>query len=183
MHKQIIVKALAQLDPDRATYFGTVASKLEEDARIENIANLVFVVLKDVMAELPIYLDEKELINQLIEFTDKNYQQLKAALYDPKFIHDPASMRSVTGVFVHQIVRISLQKYDNGEVDEERLSVHKYTWPYRETDIADPDDEPDEWAAAVSKSEKWKLENDGKDRRSSGIARIDDIAPKKPEKE
>jgi len=182
VHKQIIVKALAHLDPDRAAYFGAVASKLEEDARIENIANLVFVVLKDVMTELPLYLDEKELINQLIEFTDKNYQGLKAALYDPKFIHDPSSIRSVTGPFVHQIVRISLEKYDNGEVEEDHLSVHKYTWPYRDTDIADPDDEPDEWAAALNKSEKWRLEHGGVDRRSSGAARIDDIAAKKPEK-
>ncbi|NQU56943.1 MAG: hypothetical protein HQ513_06890 [Rhodospirillales bacterium] len=182
MHKKIIEKALAQLTPERATYFGSVAGRLEKDPRIEDNANLVYSVLKDVMADLPVYLDEKELINQLLEFTDNNYQRLKVALFDPKFIHDPASIRSVTGAFVHQIVKLSLEKHENGEIQESPLSVHQYTWPYRDTDIVDPDDEEDEWNVAIAKNEKWLQENGGVDRRSSGAARVDGLANKKPEK-
>ncbi len=182
MHKKIIEKTLAKLAPDRASYFGAVANMLEQDGRIENNANLVYSVLKDVMADLPVYLEKKELIDQLLEFTDKNYQHLKVALYDPEFIHDPTSIRSVTGAFIHQVVKLSLEKHENGEIEEAQLSVHKYSWPYRDTDVVDPEEEPDAWAEAVAKSEKWRLENGGVDRRSSGAARIDDVARNKSEK-
>lgn len=182
VHKKIIEKSLNKLDPDRATYFSAIAKRLEGDERIEDNANMVFSVLKDVMAELPVYLDEKELIEQLLEFTDNNHERLKVALFDPQFIRDPSSLRSVTGAFVHQIIKLSLQKHDNGEFEEAPLSVHKYTWPYRDTDIIDPDDEPDEWAAAAAKSEKWRQQNDGVDRRQSGPARIDEVRVKKPKR-
>ncbi|MBT4934226.1 MAG: hypothetical protein HOL66_14195 [Rhodospirillaceae bacterium] len=182
MHKKIIEKALANMDPDRASYFGAIANKLDEDPRIENNANLVFSVLKDVMLELPLYLEEKELINQLLEFTNKNYASLKAALYDPEFIHHPSSLRAVTGAFVHQIVKISLKKHDDGEIEEAKLSVHTLTWPYRDTDVVDPEEEPDAWAEALSKNEKWRLENGGVDRRSSGAARIEDVVNKASKK-
>lgn len=182
MHKKIIEKALNKLDPDRATYFSSIANRLEEDARIENNANMVFSVLKDVMADLPIYLHEKELIKQLLEFTENNHHSLKVALFNPKFIRDPSSIRSVTGAFVHQIVKLSLQKHDNGDFEEASLSVHKYTWPYRDTDIIDPDDDPDKYEAAAAKNEKWKREHGGIDRRQRGPARIDEITAKKADK-
>lgn len=168
------------MDPDRASYFGAVANKLNEDPRIENNANLVFSVLKDVMSELPLYLEENELINQLLEFTNNNYSSLKDSLYDPEYVRRPSSLRKVTGTFVHQIVKISLKKLDDGEIEETKLSVHKLTWPYRDTDVVDPDDEPEAWAEALSKNEKWRLENGGVDRRSSGAARIEDMANKAP---
>ena len=44
MHKKIIEKALGQLDADRATYFGSIVNRLEEDKRLENNANLVYSV-------------------------------------------------------------------------------------------------------------------------------------------
>lgn len=182
MHKKIIEKSLSRLDPDRATYFGAVVGKLEKDPRIENNANLVFSVLKDVMTELPIYLQEDELIEQLLSFTEENYQALRIALYNPKFVHDPASFRSVTGAFINQIASLALRKLKDGEIGESSLSVQTYTWPYRETDISDPEDDPEEWAEAVAKSEKWRQENNGVDRRQRGTARIDEIGLGKKKK-
>ncbi|MBL6931863.1 MAG: hypothetical protein ISR45_02855 [Rhodospirillales bacterium] len=179
MHKKIIEKALGQLDAERATYFGGVANKLEEDKRIENTANLVYSVLKDVMLELPIYLEQKELIKLLIEFVHRNHNRIKIALFDPSFVHDPSSIRDVTGEFVHQVVKLSLEKHENGEIEEHMQSVHKLTWPYRDTDVADPEDDPDEWSEAVAKSQQWLAENGGVDRRQAGAARIDDLASEK----
>jgi hypothetical protein len=183
VHKKIIEKSLNKLDPDRATYFGVIANLLEKDVRIEDNANMVFSVLKDVMTELPVYLDEKQLIEQLLEFIEQNHHDLQVALFDPKFVRDPSSIRSVTGAFIHQIIKIVLLKHQNGDFEEASLRVHKYTWPYRDIDIIDPDDEPDEWAAAAAKNEKWRLQNDGIDRRKRDPARIDDISPIKPEKD
>ncbi len=179
MHKKIIEKALGNLSADRATYFGAIVNRLEEDKRIENNANLVYSVLKDVIDDLPIYLDQKELINLLLEFTNKKYHTLKKALYDPEFVHDPSSIRSVTGEFVHQVVKLSFEKHENGEIEEAQLSVHKLTWPYRDTDVVDPEDEPEEWSEAVARSQKWLAEHGGVDRRNSGAARIDDMASEK----
>jgi len=104
---------------------------------------------------------------------------LRKALYDPKFIHDPSSIRNVTGEFIHQVVKLSLEKHENGEIEEFQLSVHKLTWPYRDTDVVDPDEEPEAWSEALAKNEKWRLENGGVDRRRSGAARIDELASKK----
>ncbi len=179
MHKKIIEKALGQLDADRATYFGAIVNKLEEDKRIENTANIVFTVLKDVITDLPIYLDQKELINLLLQFIDRNYHRIKKVIYDPAFIHDPSSLREVTGEFVHQVVKLSLEKHEKGEIEEAKRSVHKLTWPYRDTDVVDPEEDPEEWSAAIARSQKWLAENGGVDRRKSGAARIDDMASEK----
>jgi hypothetical protein len=179
VHKKIIEKALGQLDAERATYFGAVVNKLEEDKRIENTANVVYTVLKDVISDLPIYLEQKVLINLLIQFTDGNFHRIKKVMYDPAFIHDPTTIRDVTGEFVHQVVKLSLEKHENGDIDAAELSVHKLSWPYRDTDVVDPEDEPEEWSEALARSQKWLAENGGVDRRKSGAARIDDLASEK----
>ena len=124
----------------------------------------------------------KRLQNVVNKITNKNYSNLKTALYDPEFVRQPSSLRTVTGAFVHQVVKLSLRKHDDGEIQETELSVHKLTWPYRDTDVVDPEEEPEAWAEAVSKNEKWRLENGGVDRRSSGASRIEDLANKATKK-
>jgi len=59
MHKKIIENALSLLDQERAAYFGSIANSLEEDNRINDSSNIIYSVLKDIMVELPIYLDKK----------------------------------------------------------------------------------------------------------------------------
>lgn len=176
MHKKIIEKALGNLDADRATYFGGIVTKLEEDKRIEDTANVVYTVLKDVMADLPTYLEQKALINLLLDFTNRHFHRLKKVLYDPDFVRDPSILREVTGEFVHQVVKLSLEMHDSGEIQESKRSVHKLTWPYRDTDVFDPEEDEDEYAEALARSQKWLAENGGVDRRGSGTARIDDMA-------
>ena len=62
MHKKIIENALSLLDQERAAYFGSIANSLEEDTRINDSSNIIYSVLKDIMVELPIYLDKKNLL-------------------------------------------------------------------------------------------------------------------------
>lgn len=179
MHKKIIEKALGTLESGRATYFQGIVSKLEEDKRVEDTANIIYTVLKDVMGEIPTYLDQKALIDLLLDFTNRNYHRLNKALYDPAFVRDASSIRDVTGEFVHQVVKLSLEMHDSGEIQESERSVHKLTWPYRDTDVFDPDEEPDEYSEALARSRKWLAENGGVDRRGAGTARIDDLATEK----
>lgn len=180
VHKKIIEKALSQLDSERASYFGVIARSLEEDRRVESHANLVYSVLKDVMADLPVYLEPPELIELLLVFTQENYEKLRQVLYDPDFIKAPSSIRNITGVFVHQVAMASLEKHQNGDIKEEiKPSVHKLTWPYRATDVLDPEEDPQAWGDAIARSEAWIAANNGVDRREFGTARIDEIASEK----
>jgi len=84
-------------------------------------------------------------------------------------------LRDMSADFVHQVVKLSLEMHESGEIQESKLSVHKLTSPYRDTDVADPEDDHDEWAEDVAKNQKW-IERGGVDRRRSGTARIDDVA-------
>lgn len=175
MHKRIIETALSRLDASRATYFGEVARRLETDSRAQSNANIIYTVLNEVMAELPIYLDKDELIDLLVKFSESNYQRLRQALFDPEFVRDPASIRTVTDEFILQVVDMSFKKGDDGDTSR---GVHRLTWPYRETDLVDPEDDPEEWAEALAKSEAWRLQH-RLDRRRSGPARIDEVAAEK----
>ncbi len=65
---------------------------------------------------------------------------------------------------------------DHGELVEEssRGGRQKLTWPYRETDLVDLEDDPDAWAEALDKSEAWRRSHDT-DRRRRGANRIDQM--------
>lgn len=175
MHKKIIEGALSQLSSERAAYFGSVATALEGDKRAENNANMVYSVLRDVMVDLPIYLERDDLLDLLFDFIDTHYKQLRDVMYDPTFIHDKAILRRVTGLFVHLVVNKTLEKQESLGDSDNKLSVHTLTWPYRDTDLIDPDEEPDAWEDAVTKAAEW----DGVERRQSGAARVDDMAAEK----
>ena len=61
MHRKIIEATLQGLEGERTSYFADIVNRLDKNARVEPMANLVFNVLGDVMAELPIYLEADEL--------------------------------------------------------------------------------------------------------------------------
>jgi len=178
----MVQAALTRLDGERATYFGDIARSLEGDSRAQSNANIIFTVLKDVMAELPLYLEKADLIDLLLKFTDSNYQSLRKTMFDPAFVENPASIRKVTGDFIHQVIAITLEKHGSLDSGGSLQSTHKLTWPYRETDLVDPEIDKEEWAKALAKNEKWLAEH-GEDRRRSGSARIDEIAQKKVNEE
>ncbi|MHA1598890.1 MAG: hypothetical protein ACTSV1_09225 [Alphaproteobacteria bacterium] len=178
MHRKIIEGGLRQLSTERAAYFGDLAGALESDARCEGNANMVFTVVRDIMVDLPIYLEKDELLDLLFGFIDSHHDDLRDIMFSPGFIRDASCLRRVTGLFVHLVVTRTLEKQETIATDDNDLSVHKLTWPYRDTDVIDPDEEPDAWDVAVEKAANW----DGDDRRASGAARIDDMAAEKARK-
>jgi hypothetical protein len=152
MHRKIIETTLSGLDAERASYFGDIANRLQADARAEPNANMVFTVLGDVMGELPTYLEAAELIGLLLEFTNDNEARLRQVMFSPEFVETPKIIRTVTGDFMVRVVGVTMD--DHGEPAEEtsRGRRQKLTWPYRETDLVDPEDEPEAWAEALGKS-------------------------------
>ena len=140
MHKRIVETVLARLDEEKAGYFNAIVSRLEEDPRIERFPNIIFLVLKETMELVPAYLDKGEFIDALIDFCKANLSGLRGKIYNKEFVYDSACMREITGQFVNIIVDLTLQKHQQGEIDGGDPSVQRYTWPYRASDLIDPDD-------------------------------------------
>ncbi len=167
---------MAALEKTRLDYFQGVIAQMEQDKRFEQQGNIIFTILKDVIPDTPIYLDPDDFVELLFDFIRFNNSGIQKIMYSRQYIHDPRLLRTVTGTLIQQVIALSFDKHeDDGETDTSDLNVHKLTWPYRDTDVLDPDEEPDEWLAAIDRSEKWKAEQKV-DRRKSGLARIDDKA-------
>jgi len=175
LHRKIIEKTIASLPKDKMGYFEAVARQLENDARFEHQGNIVFSILKDIIPDTPIYLDKDEFVDLLFDFIRYNNPAIRGVMYSRPFIHDPHVLRTVSVNLISQIIARSLEKHELGEIETDDPSVHKLTWPYRDTDVLDPDDDPEEWLAAIQRSELWKREQKV-DRRKSGLSRIDDKA-------
>ena len=141
MHKRIVEPVLATLDEERANYFSSIVEMMEEDRRTERFPNIVYMVLKETMRVLPVYLDKEKFIDLLFEFVAEKGRRLRRLLYDERFIHEPSSIRQVTDGFVALIVDVTFEKHHNGEIDDGERTVQRYTWPYRESDLIDPDEE------------------------------------------
>ena len=178
MHRKIIETTLQGLEDERAAYFGDIANRLDQNARAEPMANLVFTVLGDVMTELPIYLEAAELVRLLLEFTNENEERLRQIMYSPGFVENPKIIGAVTGDFMVRVVAVTMDEH--GELAEETSHGHKQklTWPYRDTDVVDPEDNPEAWADAVRKAEAWR-QSHGADRRQQGADRIDHLEENK----
>jgi len=163
------------LSKERQDYFQNIIRHLEKDSRIASQENVIYTILKDVMPDTPTYLEADEFIDLLFDFIRYNKPGIRNLMYSHSYIHDHHVMRTITGNFIQQVVVRSFDKHEDGDIDTGDLSVHKLTWPYRDTDVLDPDDDPDEWLAAIKRSETWKKEQKI-DRRKSGLSRIDDKA-------
>lgn len=140
LHRRIIEGSLKQLDKEKAGYFNDLVTILEEDRRTERHANLVYLVLRETMRDIPLYLEKKELANLLLRWVEDNYQRLGRILYDARFIRDPQSIREVTGGFVIAVSDAMLKHYENGGVKDDAPKGKRFSWPYKDTDF--PLDEP-----------------------------------------
>ncbi len=175
MHRKIIAGAMAAIDKDRRDYFQAVIARLEQDKRFERQGNIVFSILKNVIADVPVYLEPDEFAELLFDFIRYNNPAIRKLMYSRRYVHDPKAMRAITGNFITQVIARSFDKEEKGEIETGDPSVHKLTWPYRDTDVLDPEDDPDEWQKAVDRSQEW-ARRQKTDRRKSGLSRIDDKA-------
>ena len=133
-----------RLDKARAEYFSDVLRKLKDDSRTERMPNMVYLILKETVMVLPIYLPKRELIDQLFVFLESNHNRLGKRLFDKKYINDPSFIRAVTNDFVHAVVDEIFERYKIGEIDGDEQIVHHFTWPYHDVDFPYQEDEEED---------------------------------------
>lgn len=165
MHKRIVLQALKGLDAERAGYFSEMAKRLEENPRTSDISNLVFLCLRDVMVDVPIYLEKPNFEALFISFVEDNQIAIQRQIFDTRFVFDASILREVTGAFVNDVIARCVELYEAGEIASEERSVQKFTWPYRLTDLVDPEDE-DELEEALKIEALYNGPERRKDRRS-----------------
>ncbi len=144
LHRKLVEPALARLDAESASYFVQLADHLAEDPRVEDVANLVFVLLKEAMPYLPTYLPFRELSDRLLGFVDANRTALNQAVFDRGFVVDadgPKAVRKLANVFVHGIVAETMKRYDEGDVGGNERSAYRYSWPYDTNDFPYTDED------------------------------------------
>ena len=143
LHRKILEPVLASLDGERASYFHSIVEKLEADPRADRAPNLIYLVLKETVPILPIYLEADKLIGLLLEFVSVNRGELNKVLYSREYINDPNCINKVTNKFVTEILSSTLKKYDDGEINTGEQSVYRVSWPYTDVDFpfSDPDAE------------------------------------------
>ncbi|NQW00516.1 MAG: hypothetical protein HQ483_12505 [Rhodospirillales bacterium] len=142
LHRKILDPVLALLDGERAVYFQGIAEKLDADPRAEQAPNLVYLVLKESIPFLPIYLDVDQIITQLLKFVGDNRVALNRILYSRAYIEDPESIKQITDKFVAVILSATLEKYEDGQIETGEQKIYRVSWPY--TDVAFPYVDPDE---------------------------------------
>lgn len=141
MHRQIINPVLESLEGKRARYFSDLVARVENDPRTDRYPNIVFLLLKETMALLPVYLDKGEFLDALFDFVGRNHAAMEEIIFDKDYIYDPAHLQDVTNAFVVEVVNLTLEHYETGDIDTGEPAVRKYTWPYRAEDLIDPDDD------------------------------------------
>ena len=135
VHARIVKPALERLDEKRAAYFADVLSAIEEDRRTERMPNLVYLVLGNTIEHLPTHLPRKDMIDLLFAFLQSNRGRLAKRIYDPEFIHDPNSIRTVTNEFVHAVIDIVLEMAKSGQIEEKSRGERRFSWPYDNVDL------------------------------------------------
>jgi len=138
IHKKIIEPVLATLEGERAEYFHRLIRRLEEDRRVENMENLVYLSLKETIPYLPTYLDAKDLGDALVIFVTKNRRRLNKAIFDRSFVENgggPEELREVTNEFVTQVLAAVLDKYDDGAVAQEESKTYTFSGDFNNDDF------------------------------------------------
>ena len=135
LHRKILDPVLSRLDGERAVYFQSIAEKLGEDPRAEKAPNLVFLVLKETIPYLPIYLDADLVISQLLKFVQSHRGELNKILYSREFVNDPNSIKEITDQFVAEVLSSTLEKYEDGEIDSGEKKIYRVSWPYNDVEF------------------------------------------------
>lgn len=141
IHKQIFDSVLSELEGEKAGYFADVANKLDEDPRVQDTANLVFLVLKDTAPFIPIYLPSKVFIDELLQFIQTHHRELSRLIFSREFIEDPSLLRKISTKFVGRVLEVILEQYEDHGYGETQQSEHLISWPYDNVDFPYVDDD------------------------------------------
>jgi hypothetical protein len=135
MHDKIIKDVVENLDDERSKYFGIVLSSLQHDSRTQLVPNLLYTVLKEVVAVVPPYLPPNDFINMLFGFVGDNSQKIAAVMYSSQYITDPSVLQTVTNEFVGKVTDMTYQLHQQGDIDTGERKVRSYSWPYENADF------------------------------------------------
>jgi hypothetical protein len=135
MHQKIIKDVVANLDEERSKYFGIILNALEHDSRTNLAPNLLYAVLKEVVALVPPYMPSNEFINLLFGFVGTNSQKITSVMFSSPYVTDSSVLRSVTNDFVDQVIEKTLQLHQAGEIETDEKKVRSYSWPYDNADF------------------------------------------------
>ena len=70
-----------------------------------------------------------------------NRQALQTKMFSRSYIYNPDSMLTVTGPFINALTERTMELYQQESISVTEEKVKKFTFPYREEDVADPDDD------------------------------------------
>jgi hypothetical protein len=135
MHQKIVKDVVANLDEERSKYFGIILNALEHDSRTNLAPNLLYAVLKEVVALVPPYMPSNEFINLLFGFVGTNSQKITSVMFSSPYVTDSSVLRSVTNDFVDQVVEKTLKLHQSGEIETDEKKVRSYSWPYDNADF------------------------------------------------
>ncbi|MBT3991682.1 MAG: hypothetical protein HON14_07740 [Rhodospirillaceae bacterium] len=135
MHQKIIKDVVSNLDEERSKYFGIVLNTLANDSRAQLAPNLVYAVLKEVVALVPPYLPSNDFINMLFGFVGDNAQKITAVMYSHQYVTDSLVLQMVTNDFVDQVIEMTYQMHQEGAIETGEKKVRSYSWPYDNADF------------------------------------------------
>ena len=166
IHRVLVERLISTCKGERAGYLQAVLDKLEDDPRTEAKANLVYLTLKEAGSLLPLILPVDLLVERLFSFIDDEEWALRAKLYDPTYVTNPATIREVTDKFVGQIVDTGLVMAQTGRIPIDEQKPVKFTWPYRAEDMLDPDASEAEIEDALAEAGRRRAAYTGPERRN-----------------
>jgi|TARA_B100000315_G_scaffold260369_1_gene321191 hypothetical protein len=135
MHQKIIQDVIDNLGEERAKYFGAILASLEHDTRTQLVPNLLYAVLKEVVAVVPPYLPANDFINLLFAFVGDNSQKLTSVMFSSQYVTDSSVLQSVTNEFVEKVIETTYQLHQQGAIEIGERKVRSYSWPYENADF------------------------------------------------
>ena len=163
MHKRLIETALQELDEQAAVYVYDLVRQLENDPRLDDRANLVYLILRDAIPVLPTILEPKIVIEDLFAFVDAERSAIEHRIHSPRFIVDPSFLRPMVMLFVKIINDRCWARIEEGDVTADGGDIWRMNWPYEEAEqnfpYVDDDEEEDETITDLTELEAFLLAN------------------------
>ena len=161
MHKRLIEPALQELDEQASVYIYDLVRQLENDPRLDDCANLVYLILRDAIPVLPTMLEPKIVIEDLFAFVGSQRAAIEHRIHSPRFIIDPSFVRPMVMLFVKTINDRCWERIEQGDVTTDGGDIWRMNWPYEEVEQNfpymddDEDDDEEEEGSAIAELEAF----------------------------
>lgn len=132
MHRRLVEPALQALDEERAVYFYDLIGRVERDARTNDVANLVYLTLRESIPILPPLVEANDVIEELFKFIAKYRIDLEHRIHSPRFVVDPTFLRPMIMLFVKEISDLVWRRVETGEISADGAAIWRMEWPYED---------------------------------------------------